>query len=181
MHSPKQNELAWADTCFPTDVYTRSFDNGFQLLKSFDVGGAQGSPLSPIIFPAAIDSAMKATMANYPGVKLTAIQDDIDIMAPPGLVFGAAREDGELQPGDDPGALRFLLAGLAEAGLEPNPAKFQLLTTTEAAAAMAPDWLSKLRPFHITDADYRATVEELERVAAAAAEQARLPLSLIHI
>ena len=41
---------------------------------------------------------MKATMANYPGVKLTAIQDDIDIMGPPGLVFGAAREDGELQP-----------------------------------------------------------------------------------
>ena len=69
---------AWADTCFPTDVYTRGSDNGFRLLKSFDVGGAQGSPLSPIIFPAAIDGAMKATEAKYPGVKLTAIQDDID-------------------------------------------------------------------------------------------------------
>ena len=105
---------------------------------------------------------MKATEARYPGIKLTAIQDDIDILGPPRLIFGAAREDAELGPGDDPGALRFLLAGLAEAGLEPNPAKFQLLTTTEAAAALEPGWLSRLRPFHITDAGYRADVEGLE-------------------
>ena len=52
---------AYADTCFPTDVYTRGFTQDFQLLKSFDVGGAQGSPLSPIIFPAAIDDGPLST------------------------------------------------------------------------------------------------------------------------
>ena len=71
---------------------------------------------------------MKATEARYPGIKLTAIQDDIDILGPPRLIFGAAREDAELGPGDDPGALRFLLAGLAEAGLEPNPVSYTHLT-----------------------------------------------------
>ena len=40
---------------------------------------------------------------------------------------------------------------------------------------MAPGWLSGLRPFHITDAGYRADVEGLERAAAEAAERARQP------
>ena len=79
---------AWADRCFPTDVYTRGSDNGSRLLKSFDISGAQGSPLSPIIFPAAIDGAMKATEARYPGVKLTAIQDDTGVLGLPRLMFG---------------------------------------------------------------------------------------------
>ena len=39
---------------------------------------------------------MKATMARYPRVKLTAIQDDIDIMGPPDQVFGPVKEDADL-------------------------------------------------------------------------------------
>ena len=40
---------------------------------------------------------MKATMARYPRVKLTAIQDDIDIMGPPDQVFGPVKEDADLK------------------------------------------------------------------------------------
>ena len=36
---------------------------------------------------------------------------------------------------------------------------------TERAAASAPSWLGRLRPFHITDAAHRGHVEELEQAA----------------
>ena len=118
---------------------------------------------------------MKATMARYPRVKLTAIQDDIDIMGPPDQVFGPVKEDADLTDDDDPGAMRHLLQGLAAAGLQPNQKKFQLLASTERAAASAPSWLGRLRPFHITDAAHRGHLEELEQAAEEAARRARLP------
>ena len=75
-------------------------------------GGPQGCPLANLFFPLAIDSALKATEAMYPGVEAKAIQDDIDLSGDPAVILGPN------------GALQYLLAALEASDLTPNHSKF---------------------------------------------------------
>ena len=97
-------------------------DRGLAHLCDGKAGGPQGSALTNVTFPVAINTALKATEAKYPHDEVRAIQDDCDIMGPPDEVFGTTNEYGEIE---DEGALQFLLDELAKLDLEPNKGKFQ--------------------------------------------------------
>jgi hypothetical protein len=145
--------------------------NGFKRLCTSFVGGPQGSALTNLAFPLAINAALKATEEKFPGVTtpenefpgvtVRAIQDDCDLMGDPDLIFGS---------NGDNGALQFLLDELKKVGLEPNLTKFQVFATPPAVESV-PGWLE--RPFIITDEAERLKVATADAEAAAAKAKAK--------
>ena len=67
--------------------------------------------------------------------------------------------------------MHYLLTRLADCNLHPNKGEFQFFATTEVAAEKAPSWLSC--PYHITDDNLRANIENLENKAARARAEAK--------
>ena len=111
------------------------------------MGGPQGYPLTNLLFPLAIDSAIKATEAKYQGVEAKVIQDDIDMFGDPAIILGPN------------GALQYLLAA---SDLKPNHSKLQAITTDRQAwtAAGPPTWLEC--GYIITDPILKAEVDQAE-------------------
>ena len=158
-----------ADSGQPGAIYMRSSlaARGFQFLCDGMAGGPQGSPLTNLFFPMAIDHALKETERLFPEVEVKAIQDDIDLSGDPKLILGPN------------GALKFLLDALeAQNDLKPNHSKFQAITTDPKAweDAGPPLWLE--RRYIITDPALKAAVATAEAAAAdAEATAARLTVS----
>ena len=63
---------------------------GFAHICNSERGGGQGNALTGLIFVLTIDSAFKDAEAQFPGVKVKAIHDDITMSGPPELIFGDA-------------------------------------------------------------------------------------------
>ena len=74
-----------------------------------------------------IDAAIKATELKF-GITIRAIQDDMALLGDAAVIFG------------ENGALDFLLAELAEVGLEPNRGKFNVVAVFDDAIPLIPDW-----------------------------------------
>jgi hypothetical protein len=136
-------------------------ENGLSFLCPSTAGGPQGSAITNVAFPMVIDEALKTVEEQFPGVVVRAIQDDIDVMGNPDLIFSANGTQG---------ALDFLLEQLRKVGLEPNLKKFQAYTTHPEACALPP-WLP--RTFLITCPIDKANVASAEAAAEAAAAAAK--------
>ena len=147
-----------------SDVFIR--DPTFNKLSHFTQsrsGGGQGNPLTNIIFPLTINTAIKNTVAAYPDVEIHAQQDDMSIFGDPTDIFG---------PSGDDGALAFLENQLDQLKLEPNRKKYKALTIgTDLDATSLPPWLDC--PFEITDPTLATHVESLEEVADQAEKAAK--------
>ena len=65
------DEPLYADSGQSGEIWVRSEEGerGFVYLCDGVAGGPQGCPLTNLFFPLAIDSALKATEAMYPGVE----------------------------------------------------------------------------------------------------------------
>ena len=118
----------YADSGQPGEIWVRSEEGerGFVYLCDGVADGPQDCPLTNLLFPLAINSALKATEAKYPGVEAKAIQDDIDLSWDPAVIMGPNR------------ALQYLLAALETSDPTPNHSKFQAITRPGLMPARPP-------------------------------------------
>ena len=77
----------------PNPIFVRSSttSNGLKFLCDSSAGGAQGNPLTNIIFPVVINDTLKSTEAEHPGVETRAQQDDINLWGDPDMIFGTGK------------------------------------------------------------------------------------------
>ena len=122
---------------------------------------AKATP-SRVIFPAAINDALKSTERDH-NVEVWAQQDDKNIFGDPAEIFGPGK------------ALETILAKLGKAGLELNKKKFQVFGTTEGDCADKPEWLDETIVVRDTAARARVEVAEAEAAVAAAAAASASP------
>ena len=103
--------------------------NGFVHLCDSHMGGGQGNALTGQLFVIDLDGALKKTEAEFTGVELKAIQDDITIFAPPDVAWATL----EFLHHELEGNLR----------LKINTSKCKCYGTTPDACAGKPDWLEE--------------------------------------
>ena len=117
--------------CAVNPIFMRSNEapNGFVHLCDSHMGGGQGNALTGQLFVIDLDGALKKTEAEFTGVELKAIQDDITIFAPPDVAWATLE------------FLRHELEGNLR--LKINTSKCKCYGTTPDACAGKPDWLEE--------------------------------------
>ena len=128
----------------PNPIYMRStkLPSGFDYICNSECGGGQGNAITGQVHVLNQDAALKATEAQFPGVEVKAIHDDVTIEGPPELVFGDNGENG---------ALGFLVKQLEACGQTMNLNKFACVGSTPDACSGKPVWLDEST--EVTDKD----------------------------
>jgi hypothetical protein len=103
--------------------------SGFAKLCDSKAGGGQGNPLTNIVFPVAINGALKRTSEKFgDSIVVKAIQDDINICGDPPKVFSA---------------IKYVISELKKVGLETNLKKCNCYVSSTEALADKPAWLNR--------------------------------------